>query len=65
MKRKNSKPRRFEVWIDKGICGADTITEIVEMPAGSTDEECEKACASMLDTMIGNELDTGWQEIEE
>jgi len=35
----------------------------IEMPDNATDEECEEACADALDTLIGNEFDTGWNEV--
>lgn len=35
----------------------------VELPDTATDAECDKACGDVLDTMIANELDTGWNEI--
>ena len=55
--------RRFKVWLDKNIPGVETSYETVEMPDDATDEECEEECASCLDTMIGNVLDTGWEEV--
>ncbi len=55
--------RRFEVWLDKQVAGGDPSIEIVEMPDNATDEECEEACRDCLDTMIGNLLDTGWNEL--
>lgn len=33
------------------------------MPDDATDAACEEACQECLDTMIGNELDTGWYEL--
>lgn len=33
------------------------------MPAEASDEECQEACSDCLQTMIANELDTGWEEI--
>lgn len=53
------KPRKFIVWAHVPLWEVS-----VEMAAGSTDEECEAACADELDTLIGNG-DTGWNEITE
>lgn len=51
------RKRTFEVWIDVGVPGKDPHTELVEVPAG---EDADEVCAEVLDTMIGNHLDTGW-----
>ena len=56
--------RRFRVWLDVQVPGKDPSYELVEMPATATDKECNEACADALDTMISNELDTGWDELE-
>lgn len=56
--------RKFRVWLDKNVPGQSASYETVEMPDGSTDAECEAACRDVLDVMIGNELDTGWEETE-
>jgi hypothetical protein len=61
--RTPKKTRRFEVWLDVNVCGKEASSEIIEMPADATDEECQEACLDCLDTMIENELDTGWREI--
>lgn len=57
--------RRFEVWMDRNIAGVDPTVQIVEMPESATSVECEEACQDALDTMISNDLDTGWREIDE
>lgn len=62
---KKKRPRRFEVWLDKQVVGARASVEVVEMAPGATDKECEEACKECLETMIGNELDTGWRELAE
>lgn len=56
--------RRFKVWLDKMVPGVTASYEAVEMPADATDAECEEACKDTLDVMIGNEVDTGWEELE-
>jgi hypothetical protein len=55
--------RRFEVYLDVQVVGKEASVEIVEMPDSATDAECDEACRECLDTMIGNELDTGWREL--
>ena len=55
--------RRFRVWLDRQVPGLSASEEVCEMPDDATDKECEEACADVLQVMIGNELDTGWEEI--
>lgn len=55
--------RRFRVWLDRQVTGWEASEEEVEMPDDATDEECREACLDCLNTMISNELDTGWEEI--
>ncbi len=57
----SEKPRRFEVWIDKGVPGMGPIIQIVDVPAG---EDADTVCGEALDEMIANDLDTGWREVE-
>lgn len=53
--------RTFLVW---ARCNhRDGPEQMVEMSDDATDEECEKACADAIDTLIGNEFDTGWNEL--
>ena len=56
--------RCFEVWLDKNLAGVEPDIVIVEMPDNATDAECEAECMEALDVLIGNNLDTGWREIE-
>lgn len=56
--------RRFKVWLDKNVVGAMPSCEIVEMPDDATDADCQEACSDALQTMISNELDTGWRELK-
>lgn len=56
--------RRFEVWLDKCVPGCERSVVVVELPNDATDAECGEACESTLQTMIANELDTGWNELE-
>lgn len=57
------RTRRFEVYLDRQIAGCEPSTEVLEFADGETDAEIEEACRAALDTMIGNELDTGWREV--
>ena len=57
--------RRFIVYLDKNVVGVETDTEIIELPDDATDAQIEEVCADCLDTLIGNNLDTGWRELEE
>ena len=62
-KPKEKKSRRFRVWLDRNVIGSEPSYEIVELPLGATEDEIYAACSDCLDTMIANELDTGWEEI--
>ena len=55
--------RYFVVWLDKNTVGCEPVRELIEFPDDATDEECNEACADCLDTLIANELDTGWDEL--
>lgn len=55
--------RRFEVYLDKQVAGSEPSVEILEFDDDATDEEIQEECAECLQTMIGNELDTGWNEV--
>jgi len=57
--------RRFEVWLDRCVPGVMTDTDIVELPDDATEEQIQEVCMDSLDTLIGNNLDTGWREIDE
>lgn len=60
-----ARVRRFEVWLDKNVIGTEPSVEIVEMPEDASDAECNEACSDALETMISNELDTGWRELND
>lgn len=55
--------RRFRVWLDKKVVGRARYYEVVDMPDDASDEECDVECLQTLETMISNELDTGWEEL--
>ncbi len=57
--------RRFRVWLGKNVVGDEGSEEIVEFPDSATQAEIDEECGSCLETMIQNELDTGWAEILE
>ena len=57
----SDRPRVFKVWLDRNVPGVRTDYEQVEVPAG---EDADVICADVLDGMIGNVLDTGWNEVE-
>lgn len=52
--------RYFRVWLDKNVAGCETHEIVVEVEDG---QDADDACADALSVMIGNELDTGWEEI--
>lgn len=54
--------RVFDVWLDRNVVGAAAVEEVIEMPDDASDAECDAACRECLETMISNELDTGWNE---
>lgn len=63
-KRKTKKgARRFVVYLDKQIPGQGPVEEILEFPADATEDEINAECEDCLNTMIANELSTGWDEI--
>ena len=55
--------RRFVVFLDKNVPSVSPSYCLVELPAGTADEECDETCRDVLDTMIGNEIHTGWDEL--
>ncbi len=55
--------RRFEVWLDVQVAGKETYFEYLEFDDNVPQEEIDKQCAECLETMIANELDTGWGEL--
>lgn len=59
--------RRFEVWADCQHAQNRNRDpkNVVEMPDDATDEECDAACQDLLDTLIGNNFDTGWNELDD
>lgn len=54
--------RRFRVWIEYPTGFPDE--EYVEMPDDASDEECDKKCAELLESML-DYLDTGWGELKD
>lgn len=54
--------RRFEVWVDKRMAGVEAVTEVVIVPAG---EDADEWCKDVWDTLVGNEIDSGWRELTE
>jgi hypothetical protein len=54
--------RKFLVYLDKNIPGVSRVSCPVEMPDNATDQECEQVLQETLDTLIANELNTGWVE---
>lgn len=57
-------PRVFRIWLDKMFAGSQPSYTVISLPAGTSDSEAQAECAAALDTLIGNELDTGWEELE-
>ncbi len=57
--------RYFHVWLDKNVVGSEPDDELVEMPDNATQKEIDEECGDVLQTMISNALDTGWDEIDE
>ncbi len=48
---------RFEVWVDDN-------SEILEFTEDETEEEIEIACLEACETMISNNVDSGWRKLE-
>lgn len=57
--------RLFRVWIDVQVPGKEASVETLELPDSYSDTQCDEACAACLETMISNELDTGWEEVSD
>ncbi len=57
----SDKPRKFKVWLDYGYSVIDPKEEVVEVPAG---EDADKLCEEVLAELIGNNLDTGWHDVD-
>jgi hypothetical protein len=55
------RPRRFAVYLDKRLAGCDPIAVVVDVAAG---EDADEICGETLDSLIENELYTGWSEVE-
>ncbi len=57
----SDETRKFKVWLEYGYAGITPQEEIVEVPAG---EDADEVCKEVLDCLIGNNLDTGWAEVD-
>lgn len=53
--------RRFRVYIDKRVTGAEVIEEDIEVLAG---EDAEEVCNEWLQTLLSNSIDSGWYELK-
>jgi len=60
---KEPKKRRFKVYVDCGHAGSTPHEQIIEFDAGTSSEEIDATCEEVLNTLIGNYLYTGWDEI--
>ena len=58
----SDKPRKFIVHASCNCATAPGNYHIIDIAAG---EDADKECADMLDDMIANEFDTGWNEASE
>lgn len=54
--------RKFRVWLNKNVPGTKVVEIVIELD-GVSSEDCAEACQAALETLIANELDTGWTEI--
>jgi hypothetical protein len=57
--------RKFVVFLNKKVARCSQTEQILEFEDNASDEEIEEACQDCLDTMIENDLYTGWDEIFE
>lgn len=57
---RSDKPRRFEVWVDRNAVGLEMISEVVDVAPG---EDANAICSDVLETLMSNEIDSGWQEV--
>jgi len=57
----SDKDRTFIVWLDKNVPGMDTVDMKVVVKAG---DDADLACEEALDSLIANELYSGWMEDE-
>lgn len=53
------RKRTFVVYLDRQVVGCEASEEEVTVEAG---EDADAVCGDVLQTMISNELDTGWYE---
>ena len=57
--------KRYLVYLDKNVVGVEADEEILEFEDSVPETVINDACADCLDTLIGNNLDTGWTELTE
>lgn len=57
--------RRYLVYLDKNVTGVEPDEELLEFKDDTSVEDIKVACADTLDTLIGNNLDTGWVELDD
>lgn len=55
--------KRYLVYLDKNVTGVDPDEEILEFKDEISEEEIEEACGDCLETLIGNNIDSGWVEL--
>ena len=58
----SDKPRKFLVYVNKGVVGAKNESVIIDVNPG---EDANEVCADALDELISSVLDTGWCEADE
>lgn len=59
------KERRFEVWTACNHAGAIADTEILTFGPEMTEKQINEVLQEQVDTMIGNNFDTGWRELHD
>lgn len=56
--------RRFIVYVDVNLAGTEAYRALVELPDNASPADVERSCSDTLSTLIENNLDCGWDELE-
>jgi len=57
--------KKFLIWVDKQVHNTEPINEIVFFEDGTSDEEIEESCEEIINSIIQNEIDAGFVELED
>lgn len=57
--------KKFLIWVDKQIPNVEPINQIAFFDDDMSDEEIEESCEEIINTIIQDEIDAGFVELEE